>query len=147
MGYNDDICLYQWTPGQAEAMRANYDAYRVPERSLDSPPILLSEGVPSEPQHILVQNELRVYSLAGLFDGTVRVECTATAATGDLDLFMNWDASLESFECTSTEGWGNETCSMTTTAGQIETSAFALIFGATAATEAVVVCDSISDGG
>ena len=143
MGYNDDICLYQWTPGQVAAMLANYDAYRVPEekRSLDSPPILLERGLASDPPRSILLQDLWVYSLAGIFDATMEVSCNATASTGDIDLFLNWDGSLDHFECVSDSPYSNETCSMVNT-NTIQTSAFAMIFGATTATDMVGTCDT-----
>lgn len=145
MGYNDDACLYQWTPGQAEAMRANYDVYRKPNpgRSIASPPVFLYDGIPSTPQSVLL-HELWIFSLQGLYthDETGGVTCTTSAEAGNVDLFMNWDASLKDFLCTSeSSGSSLEMCSIVVEdTSQIETSAFAMVFGVTAASNFTITC-------
>ena len=142
MGYNDDACLYQWTPGQAEAMRANYDAYRKPSpgRPIASPPVFLYDGIPSTPQSVLL-HELWIFSLQGLYNHETGVTCTTSATTGDIDLFMNWDASLQDFLCTSESPDSSEMCSIVVTdESQIETSVFAMVFGTSAASNFTITC-------
>jgi hypothetical protein len=139
MGYNDDKCLYQWTDGQADKMRASFDAYRTSERSIAGPPTILTGGAPSEPITLLGQ-EVEIFSFPGMFNATHGFACSTTADNGDVDMFLNWDANLEQFDCASETPSSNENCSISVENGTNREVAFALVYASSTTRDFKVSC-------
>jgi len=73
------------------------------------PPTVLSSAVPSDPANYDIA-EFRVYTLE-VVSGD-RVRCETTASSGDVDLYLRWNAEPTGadFACSSTASGENEVC-------------------------------------
>ena len=140
MGYNDDKCMYQWTQGQAEEMRASIEAYRKRggHNNLNGPAIELVDGEAYGPIPSLLSQDIVVYTFRGVFDERHGVACTTVTDNGDVDLFLNWNGSLENFECSAEGPSSLETCSMTTK--NATDTAYAVVYASSATRNVNITC-------
>lgn len=129
MDYSDDVCMFEFTPGQAEAMMANFDAYRNPGTNIDSDLAFnLTEAGIAGPYTEPVQG-MQVFRLDVPRKSTVTCETFTPQQGDDVDLFVNWDGNLDTFDCESTSNSPTEVC---TVAGS--GTLYAFVYSGTGAT-------------
>jgi len=114
MDYSDDVCLYQFTAGQATSMKDNMALYRTPAtRQLRSPTGLSNKL--SSTTYSLKSGMVRSFT----FDvpSSSSVTCKVTSKQGNVDLFMNWDGDLAKFDCSAETSNAVEVCSLQPSSG------------------------------
>jgi len=108
MDYSDDICLYDWTPGQIQVMHANIEFYRSQRRPVFNPVRLVNDTWSKN--YTMARYFVREFYIDA--PNTSTVFCDTSAVGGDIELFMNWDGSLVSFDCASYEDGSYEACNI-----------------------------------
>jgi len=107
MDYSDDICMYTWTPGQIQVMHANIDFYRSGLTPLFSAVKLMNDTWSRN--YTMAKGFTRYFYIDA--SAPSNVLCNTSAVGGDIDLFMNWDGSFVTFDCSSEEmGSSHESC-------------------------------------
>lgn len=122
MDYSSDSCLYEFVPGQAVTMQAQWEIYRVGVRE----DLSVADGISTEPLS-LFQGEVQNYMFAGA-PGTL-VTCSTAGNNGDADLFMRVDSppdlSERIFYCGGGSSGSNEICSANNLDGTIYIALYA----------------------
>lgn len=108
MDYSSDNCLYEFVPGQAVTMQAQWGIYRAVVREDRS----VGDGIPAEPLS-LFQGEVQQYVFTGAPTGS-RVTCSIAGTNGDADLFLRSSSSPDLtervYDCSAGSSDSNEIC-------------------------------------
>jgi hypothetical protein len=120
MDYSDDNCMYEFSRGQADRMRAQWDAYRGRED------ILVGDGIPTEPLTLL-PGQLQKYIFTAAPGGSVT--CSIAGDNGDADLYMRSssppDLTDNIFDCAPQTGGSNEVCISNNNGGSVYLAVYA----------------------
>jgi hypothetical protein len=134
MDYSRDVCMYEFTQDQATRMLNSIDAYRTPGSRIGKESLIeLIIGVASGP-YSLIAGAAQQFTLP--ISTASMVTCEVTANDGDLDLFMNWDGGLKTFDCEQETQLATETCSIGPESG----TAYALVYAAATTTDYSITC-------
>jgi len=109
LDYSDDRCVYEFTIGQIHVMHANIEFYRS-----QSTPDLLEVNLTNDTfsQNFTMAPEFTRQFYLDVPIENASVVCMTTADNGDIDLLMNWDGTLDQFECKSETSSSQEMCTM-----------------------------------
>jgi len=114
MDYSFDVCMYEWTQGQINVMHANIEFYRLASTP-DLLPVELTPNILSD-SYTMAQGFARQFYVN--VSSFAKVICQATADNGNIDLYMNWNGNLDSFDCTSETPFSQEICMIGPSTGQ-----------------------------
>jgi hypothetical protein len=122
MDYSSDNCLYEFVPGQALIMQAQWEIYRIGVRE----DLSVADGIPTEPL-ALFQGEVQNYIFVEAA-GT-RVMCSIAGDNGDADLYMRSssppDLTERVYDCSAESFDSNEFCISNNDDGSIHVALYA----------------------
>lgn len=137
MDYSHDYCMFEFTPGQAAVMVANYRAYRS-GLPIIYDPVALENGVAAGP-FTLVTEQVRMFT----FDvpaAETNVICRTISTDGSLKMHMNWDGKSGDFDCSGGSLYSiNEVCAVKGGPGTLHV----FVFAEKSAPAFSVVCKSV----
>jgi hypothetical protein len=122
MDYSSDNCLYEFVPGQAVTMQAQWEIYRVGVRE----DLFVGDSIQTEPL-ALFQGEVQNYIFAAA-PGT-RVTCSIAGDNGDADLYMRSssppDLTERLYDCSAESFDSNEVCISNNNDGSVHVALYA----------------------
>jgi hypothetical protein len=124
MDYSDDNCMYEFTPGQADAMQAQYEMYRILVRE----DLSVGDGIPTDPL-TLFQGQAQTYIFAAAPGIRRRVTCSIAGDNGDADVYMRSssppDLTELFYDCADLREGSNEVCFTDNGKGSIYVTVYA----------------------
>jgi hypothetical protein len=141
MDYSDDACLYEWTQGQIDVIHANLDYWRF-DSSEKFEAVELKLGEYSEGYGIPVGAEREFYVDVPTVDAPTQSEimCMTHAEDGDVDIYVSWDGSFRSLECTGESFTSKEICFVGPHSGRV----YVLVSAYLTTTDMTIYCSTVN---
>jgi hypothetical protein len=127
MDYSDDNCMYEFSPGQAVAMKAQYELYRMGGLR-EREDLSVGDGIPTDPLSLFL-GEVQIFIFAAAPGIRRRVTCSTAGDNGDADLYMRSssppDLTEQFYDCESFNDFSNEVCFIDNGKGSIYVAVYA----------------------